>query len=695
MNAKTQTGFTPREVVRVVFRHRRKMVLFFCGAVALTLLVIAFYPRSYTSESKLFIRVGRESVGLDPTATTGQTITLQKTQVDEVNSALQILGSREVLRQVVERLGADRILKNAPSKTSDQSAATASASWIDRIAEAKTAVSSWITSGLEQVRLSDPGSPEERAIRRLESGIKTWAPKESTVIGVSYSAASPQLAHDVVDAVTNVYLEEHVRLNHTEGSLKFFSEQAEKLEKELGAAQAELRDRKNQFHFASLDSRRAVFGEQVKDVELQLLGTQRDLAFSKAEIADLTRAVAGLKPELVTDRVVGFANEAKDLMRDRLYELQIEESKLRSRFTATNPLLVQVEEQRKEAESILKGLPDDRTQTKAELNPDQRKLEVGLIEAKARYQALQSRQVAGEKQRDQLNNDLKALNEQEVQLAQLERNVQLLDGKYRMHVEKLEQARVNDALGREQISNVKVAQSATLVGKPTSPRKAMLLAFGLAFALCGSIGLAFLSEVFDQTLRTRTQVEYELGLPVLASFAYHKGRRHGANSKLTAASAESNGKHSASNGTVNNRYRALVGELLHSDGRGNGNGNGHGNGNGNGKPHAKTIGVVGCEVSNSRSRVATGLALQAASLGAQPVLLIDADDRYRRVARRFKINGSPGWRDMLAGVADAGSCVHHPMNGRLAVMPPGGRQRSRSQRQDRRRSADTTRRDQR
>ena len=302
-----------------------------------------------------------------------------------------------------------------PRKTSDQSAATASASWIDRIAEAKTAVSSWITCGLEQVRLSDPGSPEERAIRRLESGIKTWAPKESTVIGVSYSAASPQLAHDVVDAVTNVYLEEHVRLNHTEGSLKFFSEQAEKLEKELGAAQAELRDRKNQFHFASLDSRRAVFGEQVKDVELQLLGTQRDLAFSKAEIADLTRAVAGLKPELVTDRVVGFANEAKDLMRDRLYELQIEESKLRSRFTATNPLLVQVEEQRKEAESILKGLPDDRTQTKAELNPDQRKLEIELIEAKARYQALQSRQVAGEKQRDQLNNDLKALNEQEVQ----------------------------------------------------------------------------------------------------------------------------------------------------------------------------------------------------------------------------------------------------------------------------------------
>src|SRR5437762_6918020 len=101
MFSKTQNGLTPRELARVLFRHRRKISLFFFGAVAMTLLVIALSPRSYTSESKLFIRVGRESVGLDPTATTGQTLMLQKTQVDEVNSALQILGSREVLRRVV------------------------------------------------------------------------------------------------------------------------------------------------------------------------------------------------------------------------------------------------------------------------------------------------------------------------------------------------------------------------------------------------------------------------------------------------------------------------------------------------------------------------------------------------------------------------------------------------------------------
>ncbi len=471
MLANHQNQFTPRKVARVLFRHRLLMALFFCAATALTLLAIAIYPRAYTSESKMFIRVGRESVALDPTATTGQTIMLQKTQVDEVNSALQVLVSREVYQRVVERVGAERILQDLPASKSGDTAVQSSPEWVDKLAEAKSWVSDRLKTSLTALRLSDPGTPEEMAIRKLDSGVKAYAPKESTVITVSYSAASPQLAHDVVEALTNVFLEEHVRVNHTEGSLKFFSEQADKLQNELEASEAELRDRKNEFQVSSIEARRAVFAKQMEDVELQMLATGRELAYADAEIADLTRAIGSLQPELVTNRVNGFANEAKDLMREKLYELEIEESKLRSRYSENHPLLEQIQRQRKEAETILKDVPDERTQTTAALNPNQRKLELDLLQAQSRKAALQARQVAVQQQQNELIKDLRALNDHELQLDELERNVQLLDGKYRMHVEKLEQARVNDALGREQISNIKVAQAATFVGKPTAPKK--------------------------------------------------------------------------------------------------------------------------------------------------------------------------------------------------------------------------------
>ena len=645
-----------RARLRALFRHRRLMVLFFGGTIALTLLVIALFPRSYMSESKLFIRIGRESVALDPTATTGQTIMLQKTQLDEINSALQVLLSRDVFQRVVESVGAERILNDLPASEAVKPGAAESAPWAEALASAKKWASGHFREVLASLRLADPGTPEEMAIRKLENGVKAFAPKDSTVINVSYSAASPQLAHDVVDALTAAFLEQHVRLNHTEGSLEFFAEQTEKLQKEHAAAQAELRDRKNEYQVSTTESRRAIFAKQMEDVELQILSTGRELAYSEAEITDLTRAIGSLQSEVVTNRVNGFANEGKDLMRSKLYELEIEESKLRSRYSEGHPLLEQIQRQRKEAEAIVKGMPDNRTQTTAELNPNQRALELQLLEAEAKRAALQAKQLSAHKQLEELNKELQALNEHEVQLDQLERNVQILDGKYRMHVEKLEQARVNDAMGRDKISNIKVAQPATFVGKPTWPKKTLLLGFGLVMATGGAFALAFGIEILDQTLRTTEQVESELGLPVLLSIPYSKRRRGRA--KSAAANAEAGGN-SEVNELVAGRYRALARELLHN------------NGGNNGHPHSMAVGVFGCETTKARSRVAADLAIQAANCGPAPVLLIDADERHRRVTRHFGLNGSPGWREVVNGDIDIRACVHAANRGRLAVMTPG------------------------
>ena len=70
-----------------------------------------FAPRIYRSEACIFLRLGRESVGLDPTATTGQTLALQQAdRKDEVKSAIEIMKSRSVIGQAVDKLGADVVL---------------------------------------------------------------------------------------------------------------------------------------------------------------------------------------------------------------------------------------------------------------------------------------------------------------------------------------------------------------------------------------------------------------------------------------------------------------------------------------------------------------------------------------------------------------------------------------------------------
>lgn len=661
MPAISSGQFTPRDVARVVFRHFRRMAMVFFGVVILTLLVIALYPRGYTSEAKLFLKVGRESVALDPTATTGQTIMLQKTQVDEVNSALQVLTSREVLQRVVERVGAEQIVSDTPKAQAGTGEIPAKKQllWVQKLDEAKNWFMGQATSVLANLRLTDPGTLEDVAVRKLTSKVEAFAPKDSTVFTVSYTSGSPQLAHDVVDAVTDEFLAAHLRVNRTDGSLQFFSQQVETLKKDLAAAETALRDRKNEFQISTIDTRRNVLAEQQKDIELQLQGTQRELAYTDAQIADLTKAIRQLKPEIVTNRVAGFANEASDLMREKLYELEIEESKLKSQYQADHPLLVQVEQQRKQAEEIVKKMPTERTQTTAELNSNQRTLELELLQAKAHREALVARQLASQKQQLELNNQLRELNDHDTQLQELERTVQLLDGKYRMHFEKLEEARVNDELGRDGIQNIKVAQAATFVTKPTSPKKPIVLALGLLAAIVGAVTIPFVAEILDGTLRTTQQVESELRLPVLMSLSQQKTRRRKAKKSPAVGSHKLATVGIEWDDELEGNYRSLACELL------------NGSAGLRGDLQSKAVAIVGCDNASVRSQVAEELALQAAECGTEPVLLIDADEQRRHVANRFGLNGSPGWREVLAGVADAETCVHAAIGGRLAVMTPG------------------------
>jgi uncharacterized protein involved in exopolysaccharide biosynthesis/Mrp family chromosome partitioning ATPase len=567
------------------------MTLFFCGVMALTLLTIALYPRSYASEAKLLIRMGRESVALDPTATTGETIMLQKTQEDEVNSALNILNSREVLERVAERVGAERIIENAAPDMAEGPSANA------RIAQ----LGAWVNDTLQTLRLSDPGTPIDRAVRRLEKKSRFTAPKQSMVITVKYTAASPELAHDVVQAITEVFLEEHARLSQTEGSLEFFAEQAEKLHRQLTAAQVELRDRKNAFQRTSDSSRLSIL------------------------------------------------ENARDAMREKIYDLQLQESDLRSRYTDDYPLLREIRRQREAAERLLTELPAGDVRPASFAASAGTDSTVQLVHATPA--ATDAQPLGVDPVRKKLESEVEKINAEEYELAQLEREVELLEGKYKMHVEKLEQARVNDELGQKNIMNVKVAQPATLVHKPVSPMKTVILSLGTLLAFCGCIGLALVSESCDQTLRTTDQVEAQLGLPVLASLPYRKRRRRRRRAKKAG---QQNGAPAASQAGYRSMLRALRG------------------GSENGLRRAKTVGVVGCETAKSRSRVAGDLAIQAASSGADPVLLIDADARRRRIARRFHLNGSPGWCEIMRGNAVAKSCVKQSKLSNLAILGPGG-----------------------
>ncbi len=492
-------------VVGILLRHKFKVITFVAVFMVLVVAAIVYLPRQYASESKLLIRIGRETATLDATATVGQTLQVFQTREEEINSVLDILRSRHIAEIVAEKLGVAEILGSGQ--------ATAGASSAMAI----------INSLLDPIRKLDPISDRERAIRHLQERVTISSPKASGVVTIRCRDRAPELAQKITQAWVDAFMQENVRLNHTQGSYEFFVGQEELLKDQLTKAARALGDAKNEFGLLSITGQQRILEEQLGAVEGRILTNDAAISSARASVNELRKHIDSLPETLITENVTGMTNDARDGMRQQLFDLEIRERDLMAKYSGQHPLVIAVQKQRLQVEEILKQ-QIEKTQTTEGLNPVRQQLRVTFLADQSRLESLRAEGKVLAEQRTGLQDKLHRLNNQEVQLAQLEQGVNVMSTKYRLHAEKLEQARIGDALENESITSVSVVQYATLEEKPVSPQKAITLLMGLMAAVFGGCGIALIADYRDQSFTTPTQVEQALDLPVLVTLPRNSGQ---------------------------------------------------------------------------------------------------------------------------------------------------------------------------
>ena len=458
-----------RTTLGVLHRHRGKAVAFFLATLAVATAWLAFAPRKYQSEAQLFVRVGRESVTLDPTATTGQTISVYESREVEINSVLDLLSSRRILERVVDDLGAGSIL--GASQTGPADAARDAA----------------------RTRLE-----REQAIRQLEADVYPSHSRKSSVISVTARAASPELAQRILQSFLKAFHTSYLEAYRTSGSHEFFIAQAQVLEAELEQATGELSRAKNEIDLISVEEQRRTIQTQMSEIQTQRLAAETALATSEATIVQLRAMLQDIPERLVTQTVSGFPDGADGQTRRHLYELEIREKDLLTKYTQHHPLVKAVREQIAAARAILAKPDAPVEQTTLAVNPARQQFELQLLNEQSQAVALKARVAALSGQYGQIAQRLRDLNDREGRIARLEQRVELLQASHRSYAEKREQARIDQALAESRITNVNVVQSPTFVSRPVAPSKKLVVALGLFVAVVGAIGLAFAWESLPQ-----------------------------------------------------------------------------------------------------------------------------------------------------------------------------------------------------
>jgi polysaccharide biosynthesis transport protein len=218
-------------------------------------------------------------------------------------------------------------------------------------------------------------------------------------------------------------------------------------------------------------------------------------------------------------------------------------------------------------------------------------------------------------------------------------------------------------------SSLRVVDPAMVPSHPARPQRARNITLAFVVGLVGGIGLAFLREYLDDTVKTPDDVEYLGNLPSLAVVPTQAALNgHAGAAARLLKSAESAGQ-TAENGRVElvalerpqspiaEAFRALRTSLLLSRAE---------------KP-PQVILVTSALPKEGKTTAAVNLAAILAQLGDRTVLL-DADLRKPGIGRLFGLNDrhAPGLSSYLAGAATIEQCVHaSPQNSELLIVPAG------------------------
>lgn len=270
-----------------------------------------------------------------------------------------------------------------------------------------------------------------------------------------------------------------------------------------------------------------------------------------------------------------------------------------------------------------------------------------------------------EKQKGEVNELGQKLVQYNILKRESETNKQLYEGL----LQRIKEAGISAGL---RSSNIRVIDKALIPSEPIRPRKALNILLATFAGLIGGVGLAFLREYMDNTVKTPDDVEYLTRLPSLAlvaDYASLNGRvRAGWAPKLLKGASPEMQKplveliaHQRPPSQISETYRALRTSLLLSQAEG----------------PPQVILVTSAVPREGKTTAAVNLAVTFAQLG-DPTLLLDADMRKdMRKEKKGKAahssDGQPaGLSSYLTGTSPLEEVVMtHPLIANLAVIPAG------------------------
>ena len=258
--------FSVSTLIRAARNHWFAAVLVFLLTVGAAVLAMIYLPRSYESEAMIFVKLGRETVSLDPTAATGSRVSVLESRDNEINSIRDMLYSRGIFEKIVDRIGPEVILGDA-------------------------AYTGEVFEENEFPETDYKNSPRQKAIKQLVEDLYVISARKSSVLTLHAEAPSPELAQRIVKDYLDVYKTMHTGAHQTPESNQFFKDQARLTKVQWRESMKALQIAKEEAGVVSVEGAKDNLKEQTNEVQTNLMNVEGRLAATKAMVDKFDRII--------------------------------------------------------------------------------------------------------------------------------------------------------------------------------------------------------------------------------------------------------------------------------------------------------------------------------------------------------------------------------------------------------------------
>ncbi len=464
------------------------------------------------------------------------------------------------------------------------------------------------------------------------------------IIDIHYRSPNKELSARVVNTLANTYIEQNfkTRFESTMQASDWLSRQLVDLQMKVETSQEKLVKYQKEHQILGIDDKQNITTAKLDELNKELTTAEsarmeKESVFRLADGGDTESAAAVASSSSVKGS--GSSSGLLDKLESTKADLKIQIAQVSTQFGPAYPKLAELNNQLHEIEAQIQG----------EMKRVGGRLRGDYLAALHRESMLRA---ALEEQKQQQNK----LNESAIEYSLLKRDFETNRTLYEGLLQKLKEAGVTAGLRSNNIRPVDIARTPGSPAEPNVPRN---LGFAFALGLTSGIGLAFLLEGVDNTVRTPEQAQSISGLPSLGMIPLGSRTTGEANPTGLSVAASKEAVElitlSRPQSQMSESYRALRTSLLLTS---------------LGAP-PKTIVITSALPQEGKTTTSINTATVLAQKGTR-VLLIDADLRRPSIHKMLGMGPRAGLSNVLTGgttLQDA--TVRSTLLPNLFILPAG------------------------